>query len=87
MNSIVTYQLSAFRKEVDALIKKGKKKEEAIVEILKGYVKSSKKILFEGNGYSDEWVKEAAKRGQANIRACRKPWIAYAAKAIARGIC
>ncbi len=68
LNTIMADQLNKFKAETDALIKKGKKKEDAILEILKGYYKASKKILFEGNGYSDEWVKEAAKRGLNNIK-------------------
>jgi glutamine synthetase len=68
LNTIMADQLIQFKTEVDALIAKGKKKEEAIIEILKGYYKASKKILFEGNGYGNEWVKEAAKRGLANIK-------------------
>ncbi len=68
LNTIMADQLNKFKAETDALIKKGKKKDDAILEILKGYYKASKKILFEGNGYSDEWVKEAAKRGLNNIK-------------------
>src|SRR4249920_2104771 len=63
LNAIMADQLNKFKAEVDAQIKKGKKKEEAILEILKGYYKSSKSILFEGNGYGDEWMKEAKRRG------------------------
>ena len=47
---------------------KGKKKDEAILSVLRRYVMESRNILFEGNGYSDEWVKEAAKRGLSNIK-------------------
>ena len=43
-------------------------KEEAIKTILKGYIKKSKKILFEGNGYGEEWLKIAAKRKLSNIK-------------------
>lgn len=68
LNTIMADQLMQFKQDTDALIAKGKKKEEAIVEVLKGYYKASKKILFEGNGYSNEWVKEATKRGLANIK-------------------
>lgn len=67
LNTIVANQLKAFTREVAAQVKKGSKKEEAIILVLRGYVKSSKKILFEGNGYSDEWKAEAAKRGLNNI--------------------
>lgn len=68
MNSIMANQLKVFKNDVDALIKKGKKKDEAILSVLRRYVMESRNILFEGNGYSDEWVKEAAKRGLSNIK-------------------
>lgn len=68
LNAIMADQLNKFKKEVDAQIAKGKKKEDAILDILKSYYKSSRTILFEGNGYSDAWVKEAAKRGLSNIK-------------------
>jgi len=64
----VADQLAKFEKEVKASIKAGAKKEEAIHTILKGYLKTSRRILFEGNGYSDEWVVEAEKRGLSNFR-------------------
>jgi glutamine synthetase len=64
----VADQLAKFEKEVKASIKAGAKKEEAIHTILKGYLKNSRRILFEGNGYSDEWVVEAEKRGLSNFR-------------------
>ena len=54
LNSIMADQLNKFKVKVDALIKKGNKKEEAIISVLKEYVKDSKNILFEGNGYGDE---------------------------------
>ncbi len=66
MNTIMAKQLKEFKKEVDALIEKGLKKDEAIFNILREYIKSSKKIIFEGDGYSDDWVKEAKKRGLNN---------------------
>ena len=67
LNAIVADQLIDFKKSVDALIEQGKKKEVAIVEVLREYVISSKHIRFEGNGYSDEWKAEAATRGLNNI--------------------
>jgi len=63
LNSAVAYQLQAFKKEVETLCKKGKSKQEAIYEILKAYIKESKPIRFDGNGYSDEWKLEAERRG------------------------
>ena len=68
LNLVLADQLVQFKKEVDALIAKDVKKDEAIYQILKKYIIESKKIRFEGNGYSEEWVKEAAKRGLSNIK-------------------
>lgn len=62
LNAAVAEQLRTFKEEVDALIKKGKSKEEALYEILKKYIKESRPIRFNGNGYSDEWKVEAKKR-------------------------
>jgi glutamine synthetase len=67
LNSIVAKQLRDFKIEVDALIdKKGMKKDDAIFNVLREYIKTSKSILFEGNGYSEDWKKEAKKRGLSN---------------------
>ena len=68
INSIVAKQLQEFKKDVDALTKTGIKKDEAIFRILKKYTISSKNIRFEGNGYGDEWVIEAEKRGLSHLR-------------------
>ncbi|HUH34687.1 MAG TPA: glutamine synthetase III [Moheibacter sp.] len=68
LNTIVAHQLKAFKKEVDALIAKGLKKDEALFNVLRDYIKTSKQVLFEGDGYSDSWEKEAAKRGLRNLR-------------------
>lgn len=68
LNTIVAKQLKEFNKEVDAHINDGMEKDEAIFKTLKGYISSSKNILFEGNNYSEEWVKEAKKRGLPNIK-------------------
>ncbi len=62
LNSAIAYQLQQFKKEVDELIKSGKEKNEAIFEVVRGYIKFSKPIRFDGNGYSDEWKQEALKR-------------------------
>lgn len=67
LNTIVAQQLKDFKAEVDVELEKGTKKEVAIINILRRYVKESKNILFEGNGYSQEWVEEAARRGLANV--------------------
>jgi len=67
LNSIVAKQLIDFKKEVDALInEKDMKKDDAIFNVLREYIKTSKNILFEGNGYGEEWEKEAKKRGLSN---------------------
>ncbi len=67
LSTIVAKQLMDFKKEVDILLKKNEiKKEEAILKILREYVKVSKPILFEGDGYSKAWEKEAQKRGLSN---------------------
>ena len=63
LNAAMAEQLRAFKKEVDALIKEGKTKEEALYEVLKKYIKESRPIRFNGNGYSEEWKEEALKRG------------------------
>ena len=67
LNSIVARQLIDFKAEADALIAtKGLKKDEAIFNVLREYIKTSRNILFEGNGYGDDWQKEAKKRGLSN---------------------
>lgn len=66
LNTIVAKQLTDFKKEVDGLIAKGMKKEDAIFKVLRSYIKTSKKIRFEGDGYSKQWEDEAAKRGLSN---------------------
>ncbi|RCW92057.1 glutamine synthetase III family protein [Winogradskyella arenosi] len=67
LNTVVAKQLMDFKEEVDALIEdKGMKKDDAIFNVLREYIKTSKAILFEGNGYSEDWEKEAKKRGLSN---------------------
>ncbi len=68
LNTIVAAQLRSFRKSVDTLIDKGVKKDEAILRVIRDLIASSKPVRFEGNGYGEEWVKEAARRGLSNIR-------------------
>jgi len=68
LNTIMAETLANFKKEVDAHIEKGDKKEVAIMQVIKQYIKQSKKILFEGDGYSEEWQQEAAKRGLPNLK-------------------
>ncbi len=67
LNTIVAKQLQEFKVEVDKLIdKKDLKKDEAIFNVLREYIKATKPILFEGNGYGKEWEDEAKKRGLSN---------------------
>ena len=67
LNSIVARQLIDFKAEADELINvKGLKKDEAIFNVLREYIKTSRNILFEGNGYGNDWEKEASKRGLSN---------------------
>ncbi len=80
LNTIMADQLVLFKKEVDALINKGEKKDVAILTVIKKYIKESKSIRFEGNGYSVEWEKEAEKRGLANIKTTPKALDAYVSK-------
>jgi glutamine synthetase len=68
LNTIMANQLIEFKKLVDARIDKGESKDEAILKELQSLIKQSKKIRFEGNGYGDEWVKEAEKRGLSNLK-------------------
>lgn len=63
LNTAMAEQLTIFKNEVDTLIEHGAGKEEAIVKIIRKYIKYSKPVRFDGNGYSDEWKREATKRG------------------------
>ena len=80
LNTIVANQLKLFKKEVDALIKKGNGKDEAILKVLRTLIVDSKKIRFEGNGYGEEWAKEAEKRGLSNIGSTPEALDAYISK-------
>jgi glutamine synthetase len=68
LNTIMAETLKNFKKEVDALIDKGEKKEIAIMHVIREYIVSGEKVLFEGNNYSDEWAAEAKKRGLGNVK-------------------
>jgi len=73
VNTIVAKQLKDFKAEVDALVEgKGMKKDDAIFNILREYIKETKAILFEGDGYSEAWEQEAAKRGLSNFKTTPK---------------
>src|SRR6478609_5044555 len=67
LNTIIAETLKNFKKDVDALIEKGDKKEIAIMHIIQKYIVESKKVLFEGDGYSEEWHHEAERRGLPNM--------------------
>lgn len=68
LNTIMADALKKFKKEVDDLIKSGSKKEIAVMQTLQKYVVESKNVLFEGDGYSNDWEKEAVKRGLPNVK-------------------
>jgi glutamine synthetase len=67
LNAAVAHQLKLFKNEVDEIIKKGRNKDEAIFQVLKKYIRESERVLFEGDGYSTEWHKEAKRRGLTNV--------------------
>jgi glutamine synthetase len=68
LNTITAETLKKFKKDVDELIEKGEKKEIAIMHVIREYIVASEKVLFEGDGYSAEWEKEAEKRGLPNLK-------------------
>lgn len=68
LNTIMAEQLQLFKVAVDVRIKKGNSKDEAILKELQRLISQSKAIRFEGNGYGEEWVKEAKKRGLSNLK-------------------
>lgn len=80
LNTIVANQLKQFKSEVDDVIKTGEKKDAAILKVLGHYITKSKKILFEGDGYSIEWEKEAKKRGLSNNKTTPIALDAYVSK-------
>ncbi len=80
MNTIVAAQLEKFKAEFDKLVAGGKEQDEAVISILIRYIKESKKVRFEGNGYSDEWKEEAAKRGLNNFTTTPEALKAWSSK-------
>ena len=68
LNTIMAKQLTEFKKSVDALIDGGMKKDDAIFNVLRDYIRESRNIRFEGDGYSQAWADEAEKRGLNNVR-------------------
>ncbi|PIF05374.1 MAG: glutamine synthetase type III [Draconibacterium sp.] len=77
LNTAMAAQLTKFKKAVDALIEKDVKKDEAIFQVLKDLIIDSKPVRFNGDGYSDEWVKEAKKRGLTNVNSVPEALSAY----------
>lgn len=80
LNLIVADQLEKLFEEVSREIDKGTEKRLAIVTVLRRYIKESKNIRFEGDGYSEEWVKEAARRGLSNVKNMPRAIEAYLTK-------
>ena len=81
LNTAVAAQLTKFKTEVDQLIEKGVKKDEAIFQILKRLIIESKPIRFDGNGYSPEWIREAKKRKLTHVTSVPEAISAYAGNA------
>ncbi len=77
LNLIVAEQLTQFYSEVQKEMNKGAERKIGVVNVLRKYIKDSKKIRFEGDGYSEIWVKEAEKRGLSNIRDTPRALDAY----------
>ncbi len=77
LNTIVANQLQQFKKDVDKASELTDKKEVAIVNVLRDYIKQSKNILFEGDNYSQEWAEEAQKRGLPNVKSTPEALDAY----------
>lgn len=80
LNVIVAEQLEHFFTEVSKDIDKGEEKRLAIVKVLRKYITESKNVIFGGDGYSDEWVKEAEKRGLGNVKNTPRALDAYLTK-------
>jgi glutamine synthetase len=68
LNTIVAQTLKNFKRDVDACIEAGDKKEIAIMHVIQKYIVESKSVLFEGDGYSEEWANEAERRGLPNVK-------------------
>ena len=71
INAAMAHQLNEFKAQIDALVAEGMEQEEALYKVLKDTIIASRNIRFEGDGYSEEWKEEAAKRGLTNI--CHVP--------------
>ena len=77
LNAAVAEALVDFKKRVDAAIASGVDQTKAIVDVLRADIKTCKPIRFDGNGYSDEWVVEATKRGLDVEKSCPKIFERY----------
>ncbi len=77
LNAAMADQLRDFKVEVDVLIEKGVKKDEAIFQVIKKLIKLSEPVHFDGDGYSAEWKNEAKKRGLSNITSCSESLLTY----------
>ncbi len=84
LNTIMAKQLRDFKKSVDVRIEKGEAKDEAILKELQKLIKESKKIRFEGNGYGEEWRKEAEKRGLSNLKDTPRALAVWGDKKVAK---
>ena len=82
LNAITAETLKQFKADVDSIIEKGEKKEVAIMQVIQKYIVESKKVLFEGDGYSEEWQAEAAKRGLPNVKTTPLALDAYVTKKV-----
>lgn len=80
LNTALADQLIKFKKEVDNLINENVKKDDAVLRVLRKYIIESKNVRFEGNGYGDEWPKEAKKRGLTNIKDAGPAFKAFISK-------
>lgn len=80
LNLIVADQLRRFKAEVDELMAQKISKNGALLRVIKKYIRDSKKIRFEGNNYSDDWVKEAERRGLSNLKTTPDALKAYLSK-------
>lgn len=77
LNTVIADQLIKFKAEVDKLIEQSVKKDEAIFQVLKKLIKNTKPIRFNGDNYSEDWIKEAAKRGLTNVNTFHEALSAY----------
>lgn len=80
MNTAMAQTLINFKEETDKFIADGKKKDDAILAVIRKYIKESKKVLFEGDGYSEAWAKEAEKRGLSNVKDTPRALDAFVSK-------